>query len=417
MPATRRLFRQQGVEYKHAFVTTPLCCPSRSSIMTGRYAHNHGVESNAPYPDRNVSDVTALDMDTTIQHYLDKGGYKTAIFGKFLNRWPLERPPPDFDRWVVSSDRYRTQRYNLGSKSSHPKGRVRTISRYNTTFLGAKTVHFVTNSVGKPWFVYLALSAPHGPFVPQHKYRHDTFHRWPGNPATHEKDLSDKPGYVRGSDRTLKEGRHKRTQQFRTLESVDDQVQAIFEALRETGQARNTLAFFLSDNGFLWGEHHLLHKNAPYPQDVEVPFLARWPRHLPTGSVDWRRAANIDITPTILEATNTAVPPEAPPRDGRSLLHRWSRRSGTFSEHWCSSRGECNFWASWTTPRLQYIEYYRGSNLQRAKVKFREYYNLRRDPWELTNLLHDGRRGNNPKIRPLHRQLRQAAGCEGAACP
>jgi arylsulfatase A-like enzyme len=112
MPQTRRWFQQQGTTYTNAFATTPLCCPSRSSILTGRYAHNHGVLKNFM--------GGRLDHATTIERRLDQAGYTTGIAGKFLNSWKPEDDPPNFDRWAIFNPHidpgYFNSRFNVNGK-------------------------------------------------------------------------------------------------------------------------------------------------------------------------------------------------------------------------------------------------------------------------------------------------------------
>src|SRR6185437_14645553 len=115
---------------------------------------------------------------------------------------------------------------------------------------------------------------------------------WDGNPAVFEADRRDKPPYVRASHITFAEGASVRRQQLRTLISVDDMVDAIFRKLQARGEAQNTLAIFSSDNGFLHGEHGLQRKAVPYTGSIGVPFLIRWPGHVPAGRVDSRFIAN-----------------------------------------------------------------------------------------------------------------------------
>src|SRR5918992_225131 len=91
MPATRRWLLDSGTRFPNAFATTPLCCPSRASIYTGQYAHNHGV--------RLTED--ALDHRNTLQRYLQEAGYQTGIVGKFLNSWDYQNDPPHFDRFTL----------------------------------------------------------------------------------------------------------------------------------------------------------------------------------------------------------------------------------------------------------------------------------------------------------------------------
>jgi arylsulfatase A-like enzyme len=170
------------------------------------------------------------------------------------------------------------------------------------------------------------------------------------------------------------------------------------------------IAFFLSDNGFMWGEHGLTRKGHPYTHSIKMPLLLRWPGHVAPGSRDGRFAANIDLAPTILDAAG--ITPLAP-MDGKSLLQAWSRRY-LFTEMFRPGDDKAAGWASVRTKRMQYVEYYDDS---RTRVVFREYYRLDWDPWQLTNLLRDGNPANNPDTARLHRLLRIYRACGGSACP
>jgi arylsulfatase A-like enzyme len=190
--------------------------------------------------------------------------------------------------------------------------------------------------------------APHHPWTPEARYRAVPLRSWPGNPAVFERDRSDKPPSFRKIDWSLADGRRVRDGQLRTLMSVDDMVGRLFATLHELGETRGTLAFFLSDNGYLWADHHLGgdlntagQKRLPYTDSVRVPFFMRWLGHLPAGTRDTRLAANVDIAPTVLEAAGIPQDPAKPPLDGRSLLapdarnrlllERWRERVGPWS--------------------------------------------------------------------------------------
>jgi arylsulfatase A-like enzyme len=123
-----------------------------------------------------------------------------------------------------------------------------------------------------------------------------------------------------------------------------------------------------------------------------------------------RWAANIDIAPTVLQAAGVQQDPSTP-MDGRSLLDPTWRRDRILLEYWCNV-GLCNRWASLRTRTDQFVEYY-----DQGEVVFREYYNLRRDPWQLVNLRRDGIRGNTPPAGPQRWALQQAKTCTGASCP
>jgi arylsulfatase A-like enzyme len=262
----------------------------------------------------------------------------------------------------------------------------------------------------------LATFAPHKPRVAEPKYAEATFTPWPGNPAVNE-DVSDKPGYVRWrplvADSAIQQ---MRTEQLRTLMSVDDMIDRLLTTLQMQGELDNTLVIFLSDNGYMWGEHRLSDiKFVPYAESVQVPFFARWPGRLAAGMHDDRFVANIDIKPTVLAAAGI-TPDPAYPIDGRSFLSEGGR-TRALTEYFYDDANSPNIytWASIRTPTYQYIENYDQPALNGGT--FREYYDLINDPWMLTNLYRDGNPANDPPIAPLSSALAADRACSGATCP
>ena len=403
MPRTRRWFGDRGTRFPSAFSTTPLCCPARASLFSGRYAHNHGVFTN--------QGEFTFDEDFTIQHYLDDAGYNTAMAGKYFNNWLVEDDPAHFDRWALFDGGYYGHDYNLN-------GTMRHVPDYSTGFIAAKTVDFLEafeNSDSKPWMLYVATYAPHATFIPETSYRDASVPFWGGNPAVFESNRGDKPGYVRIRDETYDTWVKNRRLQLRTLMSVDDLVVGISRAMRRLDEGSNTLAFYLSDNGYMWADHGLFDKGAPYTPSIQIPMFMRWPGRVDEGLKDRRLVGNVDIAPTVLDAAGLQ-PALDHPMDGRSLLDPSWTRARMLTEY----RNSGNIWtpptwASIRTPDLQYVEYYDA-----GKRIFREYYDLATDPWQLTNLLFDGDPANNPdpsRLQELSKQLSADRSCVGPACP
>jgi arylsulfatase A-like enzyme len=355
-----------------------------------------------------------------IQYRLRKAGYLTAYVGKYFYGQRIDVAPRQFDRWAVFSG-YRGYRANVDGRMRYG------IKRYSTHFADLQARRFLhafaRRRDRKPWFLVIAPFAPHDPYTVEHRYAGSRVPRYREAPSVRNPRIRTKPGWVKRHTVRPAFRRAVRRRQLRTLKSVDDLIGNVFATMRKLGQARNTLAFFISDNGYFWGEHGLIKdgpgttgKRFPYQEAVRVPLMMRWPGRVAAGRRDSRLVANIDLAPTILDAAGL---PGRKRMDGRSLLDRSYARSRLLLEYWRGGPGGRQpppTWASTVTRHLQYIEYYRPD----GKRIFREHYNLRRDPYQRVNVLRDRRPSTAPsrtRLARLSRQLRRDRLCRGTTCP
>lgn len=399
MPKTRGWFEQGGTIFSDNYVTIPLCCPSRSSIFTGRYSHNHGVRTNR--------DAPGLDQRTTMQAYLHDAGYQTAISGKFLLYWDLSKPPPNFDHWaIVNETDYYGDTYSVDGKRQR-------VDQYSTDFIAERALEFLDRfeaDDARPWFLYVATQAPHDPFIAEPDYENAPVPEWQPSPGVSEKDRSDKPPWVSVHGVSQQEAAQERQAQLRTLMSVDDLVDALFRRMETLGE-NDTLAVYTADNGYFWGEHRQKSKGLPYTESIRVPLLLRWPGRVPPGVVDPRLAATIDVAPTVLQATGVTAG-SGPPMDGRSLL-TGEARAELLVEYAKDPGFRYPDWASLRDPTAQYIEWYEPD----GAASFREYYDLVADPYQLENLLGDADPANDPDVTARASRLAQLRTCSGRAGP
>jgi arylsulfatase A-like enzyme len=280
-------------------------------------------------------------------------------------------------------------RHGYRDPDANVDGNHEQLQGYSTDLLGDFARGFVTDfdqMDQRPWMLIVGPVAPHPPARPEPIYRDAPLPRWKPSPAVREGDLTDKPPHLRSFDFTIEEARRFRRRQLRTLLSVDDLVQELFTVLQEHGEISQTLAIYTSDNGYLWGEHRLRGKEQPYGPSVGVPILIRWPDEIAPGARDSRIAANIDIFPTVLDAAGLDLT-LSPALDGRSLFG--NDRSVILTEKLAGKYR----WAGLLTKRYRYVEWYRRGA---SRPFFREYYSMRRDPWELRNLFGDGKKRNDP---------------------
>jgi arylsulfatase A-like enzyme len=385
MPSVRRLLGAHGVTFPNAFVVNSLCCPSRTSILTGDYSHTTGVYTNV----RPDGGFPAFDDRSTIATWLHSAGYETGLFGKYLNLYPGRYIPPGWDRWaafVMDPDvalHYYDYAISEGSTIRHyghaPED-------YSTNVLADDAVRFVRSARG-PMFLYFAPWAPHDPPIAAPGDEGAFADLRPARPpGFDEADVSDKPAYIRqlpafghGAIANVDAGRQG---QLATLVAVDRAVARIVAALRETGRLDHTLIVFMSDNGFAWGEHRWRAKQTPYEESIRVPLVVSYPPLTDAPRVDPRLALNIDLAPTFAELAGVSDHGA----EGRSLLPilagddvTWRRSFLVEHEHARRRPSPPSYCAVRTEDSL-YVDYASGE---------REFYDLRTDPYELDNRASD----------------------------
>ncbi|MDP9296697.1 MAG: sulfatase [Actinomycetota bacterium] len=399
MPNVRHLLGDHGVTFSNAFVTTPVCCPARTSMLTGQYSRHTGVLDNqGPH-----GGAPAFSDRSTLATWLSGAGYETALVGKYLNGYPqLGRCyiPPGWSEWDAIATGPFDHYYNY---SLSENGRLVPYGAqpadYQTTVLADRSKAFIAQA-NRPFFLYFAPSAPHRPAnpAPQDVGAFDPpppFHP----PSYDERNISDKPwdGSVPPLDpERMEEIAGIREHMLESLRSLDRTIGGIVGAIQAKGVLDNTVIAFTSDNGFLWGEHRLVSKAWPYEESIRVPLVFRVPWVAEgAGRTDPHLALNIDLASTFSELAG--VKPGLP-QDGRSLVPLLRGQDTSwrhaFDVEWLgrdlSSRGGTAPYEGLRTNRYVYVEYTNG---------WRELYDLRRDPAELRNLAED------PKARALRSRL------------
>jgi N-acetylglucosamine-6-sulfatase len=317
-PSLDRMARG-GAQVLNAFVTTSLCSPSRASILTGQYAHRHGVVDNtSPVPAGTVF----------FPQRLRKAGYRTAYVGK----WHMgeaeadDAPRPGFDHWISFPGQgvYQDPVLNVNGVRGRAKG-------YTTDVLTDSALAWLERrDSARPFFLYLSHKATHAEFIPPERYQ-GRYARakipYPPTMANTERNYRGKPRWVReqrygwhGVDYAYHGDLDFDTFYRRyaeTLLALDEGVGRVLDYLERSGLSKRTLVLYMSDNGFSLGEHGLIDKRHAYEESIRIPMLAWAPGYVPPGSTVRQLVRNIDVAPTIMALGGLDLPPDM---DGRSVL-------------------------------------------------------------------------------------------------
>ena len=401
----------EGARFSNAFVTTPLCSPSRASFLTGKYAHTHGIIDN--------TDRSAASHElTTFPRLLQGAGYETAFIGK----WHMgndESPRPGFDYWVS----FKGQGRYLDPELTED-GRTTTARGYITDILNARATEFIRRPRQKPFLLYLSHKAVHPNvhqrddgslepidgelFVPAERHRGLYANVTIPRPASYGKPPVGKPALLRHIGDLPPLGPTTVTDDLtilgrqRALAAVDDGVGSILQALKASGQSKNTIIVFAGDNGYFYGEHGLSdERRLAYEESARIPLVVWFPKQIRAKSVPDGFALNIDVAPTLLELAGAPIPADIEGRSLMPLLRGNSRdwRTSFLIEYYSDSvfpRILNMGYQSVRTERWKYIHYTELDEMD-------ELYDLAADPAEMNNAIGDPARAAD--LRTLKEEL------------
>ncbi len=384
----------RGVFFSNAVVTTSLCSPSRATILTGQYMHNHGV----------VDNNTPLKAGTrTFPEMLRSAGYRTALIGKWHMGGLSDEPRPGFDHWVSFA----------GQGTYLPSDRFGNITHFNVNGERIPQSGYITDELtdyalewleaarqAEPFFLYLSHKAVHSNFTPAERHKNQY--------SDAELKLPESAGMDAGNPLRPMWARNQRNSfhgiefpyhdpdvdllgiqrnYHRTVSAVDDSVGRILEWLHATGEAGNTVVIYTSDNGFYFGEHGLIDKRSAYEESIRVPMIASAPGRFLEGARVAAQVANLDIAPTILEIAGVAIPGQFEGESFKGLAEgsanpaEW-RDAMLYEYFW-----EFNFPHTPTTFAIRtndfkLIQYHGVWDID-------ELYDLRSGPGEMRNLIGD----------------------------
>jgi len=390
-----------GAYMENAFVTTSLCSPSRASILTGMYSHEHTIVDNiAPDPGNLVF----------FPQYLQEAGYQTSFFGKWHMGEDDDRPRPGFDHW----ESFRGQGVYYGPVLNIDGEEVSySDSTYITDLLTEHAIDWLDKrDPEKPFFLYLSHKAVHSGFQPAKRHEGRYKGKVIDRPASYSQTADDSYKALKWPE-WVKEQRHSWhgvdymyhgmsgtldelvVRYCETLLAVDESIGALLEYLKENGLDESTMIIYMGDNGFSWGEHGLIDKRQFYEESVKVPMLVRCPELFEGGKVIDRMVQNTDIAPTILDCAGLEAPAYMPGKSFIQLLEDdttgWRKRI-YYEYYW-----EYDFPMTPTTygVRTDSFKFIRYQGIWDQN----ELYNIAIDPDEIYNLMGD------PAYDSIARQL------------
>jgi arylsulfatase A-like enzyme len=426
MPRLRSLFIEKGVRFTSNIASTPLCGPARAVILSGEYAHNNRVYYNngaeGGYGPWSSGGYDANNLATRLKGL----GYRTGLFGKYMNDFPLGRPeayvPQGWDdfRGVLSDREAHNNRYTLnenGTLKVYEAGS----GGYQTDLLSDRLDSFLRDGKSgdaRPFFALLAVSAPHIPPEPAARHlKAFASETAPRKPSFDEADLSDKPTALREQATPItaaQAGEIDATYRAmkQSLLSVEEAVEKLIQTLTETGALSRTYVFLTSDNGWMRGEHRIpAEKYAPYEESIRVPLMVRGPGVFEGLTLD-QVVGLVDLDATLLDLAGSPAPTVAA-SDGRSFAPLLNLKKGEAApwresiliEHFGGGAPyKVRGYSGLRSRKATYVEYATGE---------KEYYDLEKDPYQLENT---AARLEAATLAALHARVTALKNCKGPAC-
>jgi N-acetylglucosamine-6-sulfatase len=391
----------EGAVFENALVTVSLCCPSRATFLTGKYAHSLGVLSNSP-------EEGVLEGQRLFPAILREHGYETAFIGKWHLPNPGAAPVEGFDHWVSFEGQgfYERVSLNVDGESERESG-------HSAEILTDRAVRWLEAEHRGPWLLILSLKNCHPPYRPPKQFLGQLEKvdlSLPGDLEAEDEDLPERVRrFQERHDDLLPNEEVVLLDYRRYLElvlSVDECMGRLEDTLEALGEMDRTLILFTSDNGYLWGEHGTLYKSMTWEPSLHVPLLVRYPPRIPAGVRLDEPVLNLDLAPTLLDAAG--LPPD-PGMEGRSFLPLLTGDSTAWRERtfhhapFRRSGGEAPKEIALRTRRYKYVVMRAGKDSEEL------LFDLREDPGELHDLSRD------PAHAEILQDLRSAIRTEALA--
>ncbi len=377
------------------YATTPVCSPSRGTLISGRYPQHTPVTNN---------NIPLSDQVVTFAEVLHRKGYKTGYAGKWhldglgKPQWAPER------KFGFDDNRYMFNRGHWKKFEITRNGpRVAAIQRgkpsyglenadgktFSTDWLTNRTIDFINANKGKPFCYMVSFPDPHGPNTVRKPY--DTMFKNVSVPipVSVNKPRSQTPRWGAASPQiTADTVRLLMPKYYGMIKCLDDNIGRILDTLRKNGQIERTIIVFTSDHGDLCGEHGRLNKGVPYEGSARIPFLFYCPDKIPAGTVVKQALSCVDFVPTLFALTGDKPPNGIEGRDASALFLGYNKQWEDIAFIRSTSTGKP--WLAAVTDRHKLIYSGLGDPW---------LYDLQNDPNELHNAI------NNPKSKKIVRLL------------
>jgi arylsulfatase A-like enzyme len=387
----------EGINFKNAFCTTSLCSPSRASLLSGVYAHKHGVTNNfTEFP-------AAMNSFPKV---LQQAGYATAYVGKYHMGEGNDEPRPGFDYFVThkGQGKYFGTEFNLNGERREVRP-----GYYTTVVTDIALDWLQRDHAGKPWMMILGHKAPHSFYTPEPKYE-NAFADVPVAYPESALGLDDKPDWIKERLRTwhgiygplfdwrkkfpddspeaVKDFENMVHAYWGTILSIDDSVGRLRAWLENSGQLDNTILVFVGDNGLLEGEHGMVDKRTMHEPSIRIPMAIRYPALTTEPRIIEQQVLTIDMAPSLLELAGS---PALPRIDGRSWVRLVREGDPSWRKSWFyyyNYEKEFPYTPNVRgirTEEWKYIHYPHGDGS--ADRHLGELYDLKQDPDERFNLV------------------------------
>lgn len=475
MPNVERLLGNKGIQFTNYYSSIPVCSPSRATLLSGQYAHTSGLSRNSGKRGGAKGFSRSPIFDQNLATALQDRGYRTSHFGRFTNNYgkptgyDKTEVPPGWDVWATDWTKDTVRRFygyslNVNGRIEGPFGKARfgkfrykdpvgcpstkgkIVCNYHTDQISTRAIREIKRAEPGPIYVQVDYEAPHdgppGTSDSEPARRHigsaDRV-QLPEPPGFNERDISDKPQILRaGNTRLSKEAikgieiRYRR--QLESMRAVDDGVGRIVKMLKKTKRLSKTYIFFLSDNGYFLGEHRFgKSKFLPHEPSSNTPLIIRGPK-ADKNKISNAIVGNVDLAPTIVDLAGTELGLDPDGRSFASVLKRPKRvghRSVILESYMMPSEAlqkhlfeqgkaaaseiEGGATISGAVPYVNYTALRAG---RYKYVKYegggRELYDLRADPYELSNKVKSGR--YRRVVRRMDNELERRQFCAGAEC-